>query len=182
MQRNTATLLSVPVYSSALTAFLSSHSSICQLKHHQICLWRKVLSNHFWVFIQGSKLRNFTAPDFSGWPTQRAAEAATLDFKCIFGKDEFRKCQHVCNFVFMYVHILTTGCVCVRAGMFVGALTATWTWELFMVFLWRLHREPRIRLFIPVRHGALCHLSACGLSEMICCLHQHPKSNSFAGW
>lgn len=88
---------------------------------------------------------------------------------------------YLCMCIFLRLVV----CVCVCA------LTATWTWELFIVFLWRHHREPRIRLFIPVRHGALRHLSACEL-DVDCqrwsavsppsCLHQYPKSNSFAVW
>lgn len=76
-------------------------------------------------------------------------------------------CVTLCLCMCIFLWLLVCGCVPVcRKGrhaclcLFVGAMTATWTWELFIIFLWRHHRDPEIRLFIPLRRGALLHPSA----------------------
>lgn len=89
---------------------------------------------------------------------------------------------YLCMCIFLWLWLL----VCVRMRregghayvcLFVGAMTATWTSELFIMFLWRHHREPEIRLFIPMRHHALLHpiciLTWCGLWKIICTVRIH---------
>lgn len=49
----------------------------------------------FLSFHSGEQVVKFHSPRLQWVATQRAAEALTLDFKCIFLKDEFKKCQRV---------------------------------------------------------------------------------------
>lgn len=88
---------------------------------------------------------------------------------------------YLCMCIFLWLWLLVCVRMCREGGhayvcLFVGAMTATWTSELFIMFLWRHHGEPEIRLFIPMRHHALLHpiciLTWCGLWEIICTVRE----------
>lgn len=88
-------------------------------------------------------------------------------FNAHFLKMYSKKCVNMCVTFWdlcMCIFSWLLICICVCVGLttvcvavFVGAMTATWTSELFIIFIWRHHREPKIKLFIPLRHHTLLH-------------------------
>lgn len=95
-------------------------SSISKLKRHQICLWRKVLSNHFrevFFFSFRGRTCEISQPQTSvGWPQQRANSSSNtqhlmhISQRCI---PNVSTCVWLCIYVCAYS--CDSGCWCVYA-------------------------------------------------------------------
>lgn len=121
-------------------------------------LWRKVTSNNFWEFSFWWATCEISQPQTS--VGGHYSVQSLLRYTAFYAHLAEMYSEHANMCVFL--------CRCVPL---VGAMTVTWTSELFIVFLWRYHREPKNKTIytaeIPCTLSPLCVLSWCGVTRKL---------------